>query len=100
MTRRYIRTLIHVLSLVIRDQSSYSSIGYILVRLVCTQPTTLLTSTVNLVLSCDLYLPCYRLRYGAWLGRYTKQYIYIYIWITAVLTIGCELSTIANWTAG
>ena len=26
---RYITTLIHVLSLVIRDQSSYSSIGYI-----------------------------------------------------------------------
>ena len=29
ITRRYIRTLILVLSLVIRDQSSYSNIGYI-----------------------------------------------------------------------
>ena len=29
MAGEYIRTLIHVLSLVIRDQSSYSSIGYI-----------------------------------------------------------------------
>ena len=71
---RYIRTLIHVLSLVIRDQSSYSSIGYILVRLVCTQPTTLLTSTVDLVLLLWPYLiqlPLPRYPWRSQLGRYT-----------------------------
>ena len=49
---RYIRTLIHVLSLVIRVQFTFQSqtLVTILVRLVCTQPTTLFTNTVGLVL--------------------------------------------------
>lgn len=76
MKTGYIRTLIHVLRfwLLAINTVSYSSIDYILVRLVCTQPTTLLTSIVGLVLSRDFnYLIGYY--YGAWLAQNTKQYI-------------------------
>ena len=37
----------------------------------------MLASTVDLVLSCDLYLPYYRIYYEAWLGRYTKRFYVI-----------------------
>ena len=98
MARRYIKTLIHVLSLVIRDQSSYSNIGYIssstrvhltnnsayehswpcsIFGLLPTQPTDTLRSQAGAI------------------------YQAVYYWISTVLIIGLwKLSMTTNWTAG
>ena len=76
-SKGYIRTLIHVPSSVLRDNSRQSSIGYLSSSdssaLKSTTKYTYLVGLVSL-LRYLIDLTCY----GAWLGRYTKQRILCY----------------------